>query len=968
MASKAYVASMTVTELKQELKQRGLSTRGSKKSLRDRLERVLAIILAPPQTRAWSLTRTSHYTSYISISYTFYLLQVVPRPVRNLVWVGVLINAHLAVFLQAFDEEELNDSSSESESEGKLGPADAGFNFSVTAESFLPPDQIREDSPVLSPEQDKMIISVELSNKETLEVYSPKPPPVSTREDEGGGGGRPLVVAVPTPNEEGLVAGRGVEQQTENHNSIPVVSVAVESVEVPREEKEDAPAIMTNCSERNDVSEVQSSAMEEASTNAASTDDKQAIEPLPTATNKTQDVNVDNVQEKEEEGRGVALTVVDGDGEGGDGGIREESEGGGGVELQVGGEGRGGSQIELGVAAEEGEAGGADIDSSEPLQSVANEETEASLQLEAKEPTVGEEIQNEKVEKEKFAVDEPTTSQGGEEETATADEDEWVIIEQPLSPVKEEGKSEGEGGDVGEVSSGPVEERLPAEVEHEVSNKDPQVQEKEEGKGATAEPVKEEADTVEQTTEDMEIGEEQGEGETAGDQPMEQEEGSQHEEEKEVSTTEDVSEAVQMEDEGQTPATAEATNDALPPTTTTIERKAGAEEEEEERAGQTPCGEEQEMEGESREQQEEQTGPAGDSVQHEDQVGGSVEHEKQASPAEERVQREEQAHEDAQQVQTTSPIEEVAQPVGPAEETVQQVEQAEEVSAQQQAEEEKVEQGQEQSVSVEEKEEELPGPVGESAPTVESAPQEEKVCHGESPQQEDSLTEPTPPTSRSSDSQPLNETAASDRSPGQTDTPAVEEVSEGVNMEVAVLVHAEEDDLSVFSTEAAEAQKIASSREKERVSSSASSSSASKARGRDKDRDKSSSSSSSLAKHRHTSASSAALPNPASSSSSSTGLVEESAGSPGVGSEAAKADAASKSSSPSLGGVTKHSEGDRTEVGVVGSNWSHCVTVFPTFVQNQSEPPSKKRRRISAHGAYVHPSASTNTTATEHMR
>lgn len=44
MASKAYVASMTVTELKQELKQRGLSTRGSKKSLRDRLERVSATL------------------------------------------------------------------------------------------------------------------------------------------------------------------------------------------------------------------------------------------------------------------------------------------------------------------------------------------------------------------------------------------------------------------------------------------------------------------------------------------------------------------------------------------------------------------------------------------------------------------------------------------------------------------------------------------------------------------------------------------------------------------------------------------------------------------------------------------------------------------------------------------------------------------------------------------------------------
>lgn len=40
MASKAYVASMTVAELKDELKIRGLSTRGSKKALRDRLEQV----------------------------------------------------------------------------------------------------------------------------------------------------------------------------------------------------------------------------------------------------------------------------------------------------------------------------------------------------------------------------------------------------------------------------------------------------------------------------------------------------------------------------------------------------------------------------------------------------------------------------------------------------------------------------------------------------------------------------------------------------------------------------------------------------------------------------------------------------------------------------------------------------------------------------------------------------------------
>lgn len=42
MASKAYVVAMTVHELKEELKQRGLNTKGSKKDLRDRLEQVRA--------------------------------------------------------------------------------------------------------------------------------------------------------------------------------------------------------------------------------------------------------------------------------------------------------------------------------------------------------------------------------------------------------------------------------------------------------------------------------------------------------------------------------------------------------------------------------------------------------------------------------------------------------------------------------------------------------------------------------------------------------------------------------------------------------------------------------------------------------------------------------------------------------------------------------------------------------------
>lgn len=40
MASKAYVASMTVAELKEELKQRGLSLKGTKRELKDRLEKV----------------------------------------------------------------------------------------------------------------------------------------------------------------------------------------------------------------------------------------------------------------------------------------------------------------------------------------------------------------------------------------------------------------------------------------------------------------------------------------------------------------------------------------------------------------------------------------------------------------------------------------------------------------------------------------------------------------------------------------------------------------------------------------------------------------------------------------------------------------------------------------------------------------------------------------------------------------
>ena len=151
--------------------------------------------------------------------------------------------------MQAFDEEELDDSSSENET-GQIGPAEAGFNFSVPAESFLPADQIREDSPVLSPNSgEKMIISVELSNKETLEVYSPKPP--STGDDEGGGGGG-VEDGVPNDEPSHVMA----ESTEKNHihsltvTAVPENTTKVQSLATTNEQnilqETQSPAISTN--------------------------------------------------------------------------------------------------------------------------------------------------------------------------------------------------------------------------------------------------------------------------------------------------------------------------------------------------------------------------------------------------------------------------------------------------------------------------------------------------------------------------------------------------------------------------------------------------------------------------------------------------------------------------------------------------------------------------------------------------
>ena len=725
-----------------------------------------------------------------------------------------------------------------------------------------------------------MIISVELSNKETLEVYSPNPPPVSTVEDKGGGGGGPLVVAVSVPNDDGLVAERGT-QRSENHNSIPAVSPAVvssrENVDMSGEEKEAPPAVVTDCSEINDVSETQPSAVEHCS-NAVSTDAKQVLEPtLTTASETAENARVEALDKE-----------VGGEGEGGEcggGDIREENEGVRGVGPQVEeGEGREGAENESGqpsVAREE-VAEDMDIDSSEPVQSAAVGETKMTVQVESKLSAIGEKRESQSVEEveEESTSDEPKTIKGGEEERG--DVDEWVIIERP--PPVEEDKNSGGGG--GEASKPPVDECVPTEGEQEVSGKSLQMEEAEESEGTTAEPVgigEKETDAVEQGMEVEEEKEEVEGEEIAGGQQMEQEERLPPGEDKVQgsSTTADVPESVPTEDQGQQPTT-RITEDSLR-TTTTVERETTAGEEKEESVRQT-APEEQ----------------AGDRVQHEEQA-------ETVEQAEEKMQQESQAEAGDERAQPQnqpgavelSPQSQVQSEL--AEETMPQEEQTgpTEGSAQPQ------EQGGTTQESVQDEKQAETGPTEERVVSGQTTTQEERG----GVQEEISLTEPTTvKISPHSPTKQLNDTT-SDMSPPQT---AAEEVSEGVSMEVAVLVHAEEDDLSVFSTEAAEAQKIASSRQKERGSGGSSSGGKARERARDKDRDKSSSSS---AKHRHTSGSSAAgLPHPPSSSSLSVGLVGESAGSdPSRGSEAGKADtAAASKSSPAV--EAKRAEGDRAEV------------------------------------------------------
>ena len=768
--------------------------------------------------------------------------------------------------LQAFDEEELNDSSSESESGGKLGPSETGFNFSVPAESFLPPDQIREDSPVMSPDRDKMIISVELSNKETLEVYSPNPPSAS-REDEGGGGGGgggggPLVVAVSVPNDERVIVDRGPEN---NHNSIPTVTVAVaqEDAEPSRGENEAPPVIMTNCTESNGATETQPPVIEPSSTNVASTDEEQVLERLPPQTASEAEEAKVGVEESEggEERAGV---VVGGEGEGVDGSSGEKNEMVVGVDAQVEGEGKEGARSESGLPSVEekeevaGEAETMDADLREPLQSSASGEANTAVEVEAErgeEEREGEEEERggqsiEQVEKEK-AGDEPSVGQDEPGETLTPEEDEWVIIEH-VPPSTEE--SRGEAGKAAEgVHSEPVEERESTETVQEVSSKGVQEEEEEETGAWSAEEGRKKEE-VEESVEDMDIEEKEEEAtkeevrkvDDVGDVPMEQEEGSElpaageeNVQKSPESPAADVSRAPDDEQHPQpviseTSDTTPEVSDKVPSTTTVTESESTTE--------------------------------------------GRL------TPPE--------------------------QPVDPSETTTHQQELVEPTQQ------EEVEEEEEEARLTEEipKEEE----VDESAATTQ---QGDQVGPTGSTQQQDISEEvtATPPLSPGAPpAKPVNDTQISPTGQTVTAAASVEEVSEGVNMEVAVLVHAEEDDLSVFSTEAAEAQKIASSaREKERGS--GASSAKARDRARERDRDKSSSST----KHRRSSSSSAAslLHPPSSSSSSSSakqaGLVEEGAGSNASGrsgSEAAKADtAAASQSSPTE--ETKHCEGDKAEVG-----------------------------------------------------
>lgn len=689
----------------------------------------------------------------------------------------------------------MDDPSSESDS-GQLGPAEAGFNFNVPEESFLPADQIREDSPVLSPSREKMIISVELSNKETLEVYSPQPPPVHDGEGEGGDKSGPLVVAVSIPNDGAPLDGMGV---TENHNSLPTVATVMVEPETTAEEESSSHTITS------EPLGVEGTNIEPKT--AAPGDIELAGTSLSVEVPPAEVSVEDRAEPAPAEGDEANVANQGGEGEGGD--KEDEKDEVVSAENQVGVN----EQLKLRVGEEQAEENTVS-ESCEMVTEVNKpslhppEEAVEDMELDSSEPLQSLPISTECPEEggpdskaeEMGGQGEGGREEEGEEEVAQIDDEgtkgsvegtEQVAEEREELPnVSQVATLPSSDTCVGNVDTVQTESREDAdwvivEKPEEENSKDVEAP-CEEGSEFAGEVKASSGERAEVTVAPQEMGKDESHQEEEGVRTTEEERS--HQEEEGVQTTEE--ERSHQEEEG----------------VQTTEAEKSLEEEKEE----AEKGNEMKLD----------------------------------------MEIDESSHEEVRAIP-------------PGEEQKQQPMETEKVHQ-----------------------------AKEAPPTPPAASQEDHHPTPEKHTPKDSTPQVLSSSSPHSETSTKQGDGIVDKPPAATEAAVPEEVStESGQIEVAVLVHAEEDDLSVFSTEAAEAQKIASSREKERGKP------REKVRDRDRDRDRN--------KHRRASASSSAAS--LSSSKQQSPRVDE-----GTGSNASSR-SSSEAARLSPNEETRH-DGEETEV------------------------------------------------------
>ena len=658
-----------------------------------------------------------------------------------------------------------------------------------------------------------MIISVELSNKETLEVYSPQPPPVHDGEGEGGGDkSGPLVVAVSLPNDGAPLDGMGV---TENHNSLPTVATVMVEPETTAEEESSSYTITseplgvegTNIEPKTaapgDIELAGTSLSVEVPPAEVSVEDR--AEPAPA--------------------EGDEANVANQGGEGGGGHEEDEKDEVVSAENQVGVD----EQLELRVGEEQAEENTVS-ESCEMVTEVNKpslhppEEAVEDMELDSSEPLQSLPISTECPEE--GGPDSKAEEMGGQGEGKGGREEEG---EEEVAQIDDEGMK---GSVEGTEQVAEEREELPNESQVAalpssdtcVGNVDTvQTESREDADWVIVEkPEEENSKDVEAPCE--EGSEFAGEVKASSEEraevtvaPQEMGKDESHQEEEGVRTTEE--EGSHQEEEG-------------------VQTTEGERSHQEEEGVQT-------TEGERSHQEEEGV---------------------QTTEAEKSLEEEKEA-EKGNEMKVDMEIDESSH------EEVRAIPQGEE-QKQQPMETEKVHQAK------------------EAPPTPPAASQEDHHPTPEKHAPEDSTPQVLSSSSPHSETSTKQGDAIVDKPPVATEAAVPEEVStESGQIEVAVLVHAEEDDLSVFSTEAAEAQKIASSREKERGKP------REKVRDRDRDRDRN--------KHRRASASSSAAS--LSSSKQQSPRVDE-----GTGSNASSR-SSSEAARLSPNEETRH-DGEETEV------------------------------------------------------